>query len=1026
MPRVFNNAVQGEIDKKFAGEPMVIIEVEWERGVPVAYSDRKLNGLDYPYPLILNISRFDSSQITSGVSDSQQTTITMNDIDGSLRSLIDAHDSHLKPVKIYLSFQGLNLASKALLFEGVINSPVVWDEGGRTLTFDVLSSLESIEAGFMMEDGNFPFVPESQRNEPWPLVFGEVCNMKPVSIETLVKGITVQGMGVPDPTLNDRLCQAGFLHCPKIKPPGDIVKYWSTWYSYDELTAACRDGNFGCGFMGGLMVDQLCMRERFFEICSINREIASQGSTVVNPFTVSGGNDFPQNEEITVKIGEVRFTGTMTGESFLVRETIHPQSLTIENPECKFIEQAASGVTEESRIGSRGTNDSFTVGGTTSNDSDKGPKAAPNLEECDNGAGFTVLGVVGGAKASWDYFRTFTSGDFIWLPPGSEVFLDQNEGAINIVSLLPGTVTKVAAYRTYGDTSLLSEVDPSFYTIVTTDFGGYDVVEVRLNTQLSLIEGEVWDDEIFVSFISSIGPNPADIIEWIVERYTDLTVDNASFASVRTDLANYPANFFIKQRPKVLDLVRDIAFQSRCGVFIRDNTIHLVYLSREPNSLKTLTEDDILPNSFKISHTPTEELQTRHNITWSKGDAQLLKDTSIEENFVLKHNVPKYGIFEGSYDYSTYNIFELVEKSATFWMIRNATTWKHVEFETPLVCLNLQIFDCVTISLSQFPTTKVIIEETNYNPDTNTISFRAWTPIRSGESTPYVWAWPSQQLGGAIFPLIADSQVSGDGDPLEVVPPIGHPLRAGFKEAGNPLPTDGDRFPSDLDDTTPTIDCPLATGLEFQDIVEPVFRPLEPLAEREMSDGFEGQDVSYSMGGDGDDEDDDDPNDNREQRKSCGIPVGAQCMYEVSIQTVTPDDLADPCNNPGPCTRTGGRPCTGGLVVKCHTFQTLQAADSFLMQQAAESTRLYDGCLYTQGQPAPYAVEYFPKNIKAVDGPGFCPKLDDKGNPLPGQSHFKVDGECKEDPGDLPEPQPNDDAEDEETTTPTSEDPQFV
>ena len=35
MPRTFNTAVQAEIDKQFAGEPMVIVEIEWRDGQPL-------------------------------------------------------------------------------------------------------------------------------------------------------------------------------------------------------------------------------------------------------------------------------------------------------------------------------------------------------------------------------------------------------------------------------------------------------------------------------------------------------------------------------------------------------------------------------------------------------------------------------------------------------------------------------------------------------------------------------------------------------------------------------------------------------------------------------------------------------------------------------------------------------------------------------------------------------------------------------------------------------------------------------
>jgi hypothetical protein len=822
MPRVFNTAIQGEIDKRFAGEPMVVVEVEWTAGVPTAYSDRKLSGEEYPYPYLISISEFDSTQIVSGGSDSQQVTITLNDVDGTLRTMLDRADPHLNPVRLYLTFQGLNYASRALMFEGVLNSPLVWDEGGRTLTFDSLSVTESVEAGFTMEDGDFPFIDPADRNKPWPLVFGQVCNMQAVQVRGTRKGFLGEGVGAKDPTIEDRLCQAYKLQCPVMK---------STVNEDGSTGTQVNDGNS----FGNVRQDQpdlACLSRRKNKICEILTEREQQEQYVKAQFIVRDGANFPQGQKITIQINEVRFEGVMNGEVFSVGQVFHPDA-EIDNPPCADTPPPNWGY----RWGAgSGASDPSTIAGCTSKDE----------------AAYTQQ-VVGGGGESWEYFNAFKRGNFIWLPPGTEVLLADESEILNIVSLLPGTVDQVAAYRNFSDTSLLTAVDTDLYTVVTTDYGGYDVVEVRMDSPLSTLEDEFgdWDDEIFVSFTSSVGPNPADIIQWLVETYTDLTVDAASFASVKTSLTNYPSNFFVKARPRVLDLMRDVAFQARCAIFIRDNVVYMVYLSKEPTSVKTLTESDILPNSFRITHTGTEELETRHTISWSEGEAGVRKKDETNFEFVLKHNVPKYGIFDAEYDYYTLNIFELVEKSATFWMIRNSNTWKHVEFETPLVHLNLDVFDAVTINTSDLGPIKVVITESRFNLDTNTISFKAWTPIRSGEGSEYLWAWPAAQPCQREHPLTSQSDEAGDGFGLQVIPPLDHPLYGAYDPDTAVLNTDGDKNPSDLCDTFPTVVCKIATGNEISDDVEPEFDPFEPLAEQNFQDRLDdiesGNQNSYSL-----------------------------------------------------------------------------------------------------------------------------------------------------------------------------------
>lgn len=982
MPRIFSTAIQGEIDKQFGGEPMVLVEISWSGTGFTAYTDRKLNGLDYPYPLIHSIGQFDTTTIVSGGSDSQSVNLVLNDADGSLRNTIDNNDIHLRPIRVYLTFQGLPLTDKALMFEGVLNSPYTWNESDRTLSFSVFSKVEDSEAGFTMEDGDFPFVPPGEANKPWPLVFGQVCNMEAVRVTALRKGFLAQGIGVPDPTLDERLCQANYLQCALVTT--NVKKQLTEEQQLQRTTIINRFKNSSAMIqlsfsdidaydaaleqftqeldqqynVRNTQEDQQCLDRRFNEICKILQEKEQQEQYVLNPFTVRNGEDFPQGERITIKIGEVRYTGIMTGESFFVISTDHPANATIDNPPCKQIQDAGLGWRYQG-----------------------GDDLPTDVATCAQGGGTFGEDVRNGSGESWRYYNEFEAGNFIWLPAGTDVFLAEESEIINIVSLLPGTVDQVAAYRTYGDTSLLTEVDPALYTVYTTDYSGYDVVEVWLDSPLSTIDDEDWDDELFVSFTSSIGPNPADIIQWLVEKYTDYTVDTTTFASVKSSLTNYPSNFFVKSRPSVLQLIRDIAYQARCAIYIRDDVMYITYLTTEPTSLRTLTESDILTETFSFSHTETEDLETRHQISWKEGEAGVNKNDPTDFDFVLKNNIPKYGMFNKEYDYFTQNTFDTIQKSATYWMIQKSNTWRIVEFETPITQLNLDVFDCVTLDINQFPTTKIVIQEAAYNVDTNTIKFKAWTPILSGTNTPYFWAWPSQQAAVSIHPLDGAEGQSGDGYDFEVIPPIGHPLRGGYDPDTAVLATDGDKHPSDLDDTFPTLVCDLATGAEIADDVEPIIRIVEPLANKNFEDKLDGIEASglNSGGGAG-------TNDDKESKNACGDPGPANggCVYEVTITYVTPLDVTtvtapgEPCPTGGPCLAvSGGRPCQSGLHTFCHSFGALFAATAFQSAKKAEAQALWDNCGYASLQTDVYAAG----GITGIEGSGAFGECEDVNTP---------------------------------------------
>ena len=70
---------------------------------------------------------------------------------------------------------------------------------------------------------------------------------------------------------------------------------------------------------------------------------------------------------------------------------------------------------------------------------------------------------------------------------------------------------------------------------------------------------------MYITFQSSVGPNIVDILDYIIDNYTDLTYDQASFDYVRTKLAPFPANFPLLQRKNVIAVLKEIVFQSRCA-----------------------------------------------------------------------------------------------------------------------------------------------------------------------------------------------------------------------------------------------------------------------------------------------------------------------------------------------------------------------------------------------------------------------------------------------------------------------------
>ncbi len=951
------------LETNLGSKPLLIIGVTWvENGNEILYSDQILEGC---IPGIVSINDFDTVLTIEGANDSQSISVILNDTDGTLKSILDNNDIHKRPVNIYHLFEDLPLDYKFLLFQGEINTPVVWSEGARTLEFSVLNRLEDIEVGFSMEEGDFPTVPEEALGKEWPLVFGQVCYMQAVQVTAPRRGILLQGEGIHDFTLEPRICQARKIMCPD-KYVGDS----ETAFPETE------------GMTPIFSIDVDCVDDRFDELCKLFYDEIQQKSHEHSTLTIRDGDLFPQNEYITIYVEGAKFRGKFSGNTFTVMDREHPDYADFEHQVCTDVDELAAGI--------KRSHDRLYEGWVQTETKTAWKYEGPleTWDDCDE-QGDVGRDWIGGPAESWKLYNDMESSNFCWLPAGSEVYLENEAEILYIVSLIPGTVNSVAAYKQMSTgRQLLMEVPAEYYTIYETDYNGYTVTEIGLDKKLSLINSR-WSDDLYVSFTSDIGPNPVDIIEWLVEKYTSLTVDATSFAAVKTSLTNYPCNFWLKERKNIFELVNDIAYQSRCAVYVRGSVVFIKYLSLEPSSVKTLTESDINANSLKLQLTESEDLVTKHIINWRKSEAGIEATTKTERKIVLKHNINKYGQHEESYEYYTQNTFSTILKSATFWMIRKSNTWKTVEFETPLKHLDLDVFDCITLDLNVF-SGKCVIESIKYSPDKNTLTFKGWTPLLAGKESQYIWAWPSLQNPLERFPTVDDEQYSGPGYDFTVTPPPDHLLRSGYIDSSDNqvIMSAGDQNPSDLDDTLPSLYCDISDTVDL-DEDEPVIKELE-LAKRAVRDIYkienEPEPSEEHPGAQGDRE-------KKKERTACGSPAySLGCIYEVSEWWITPSAVGGKCSDGGtyccgPCLSSGcgGHPCDGFAFSQCRTFGNMASAYAHYMKKKAQ----LDSLKCENGRSDNYCV-----GVAQLYGIGKPVAIADPENWAPG-------GECESAPGDV-------------------------
>lgn len=347
--------------------------------------------------------------------------------------------------------------------------------------------------------------------------------------------------------------------------------------------------------------------------------------------------------------------------------------------------------------------------------------------------------------------------------PGASIRRADDVSEIYVANILPSTIKGVFAYRTNDDGERFLAPVPSRYYCKreSANLGTYNVTALVFKRPLTWLPGERWEDDVYVTMNSSVGRNVTDVIEWIVDTYIpDVTVNAASFAAANAAQANYPVDFALFDRPDALAEIQRIAWESRMSVSLQGGELFLTYLSAEPSSVATLDDTDIDVNeALRIEHTRTENLMTEIWATYKRNYLPL-EGRQRDDRIILRHNVAKYGMHRRDEFFHIYAFPELVEKSATFWLIRRSNTWKKIALTTHHGFLNLNTLDAITLDLSGDhlgpDTVKCVVEQASWDPKSNSIQLLLHTGIKSGETAQYVHFWPALNDASIEFPTAAE------------------------------------------------------------------------------------------------------------------------------------------------------------------------------------------------------------------------------------------------------------------------------
>lgn len=827
-----------QLAQTHGGEPITLLQIDWQdEATPKWYGDRSIESENVPGK-ILQVGTLDNVVGISNNNSSQQITVTLDDVDGSIKAIFDNTDIHKRTARVYQWFDGLDFSDKFLLFAGKISSPIIWDERARSVEFTIISQLEDKEVGFSPEEGQFEWLPSAMVGKPWPMIFGTVVESPALQMNDAVTGTTLCGVGViagldylsstplfsngsnADLSIYKTLAQItnqiNHLECVRF-----------CWYfsSLDKkkATAALEQINDLRGQSHAVIEQEA--RKAACVHWQRQKQIADANSKGLgcNPIRILGGEDFLQGVTLVIEINGALFTGYFSGQNFYIERRIWQDGENEARSQSDDLSETCPF--SQSQSGFILTRFDYRT---------PVPCGSGNLgfNTCECRTYGYISSAVGRVSRTSD---NSISQQF-WAEPGATVRMYGSEPITYIVAALytynPGTVLAVKAYKEFPGERRLVDVPSSYYTIRNVDYGTLKTVQIVTHRPLSSYSEQGWTNDLYVTFRShsAVGPDMIDTLIYIIDHFTDLTYDYDSFEDARIKLEPFPVNFPVLERKNTVQILQEIAFQARCALWLSNGKFYIKYLPEEPGSVDTITVSDIdAERGVQTELTTTEDLVTKMKIgwrmRWSPGITDREKDKS-EQTIILRHNVNRYGIQSEDFDWYIYNQPDIIYKAATFWLIQKSNSWKRIRFSTFLNKLNLETFDCVTLNFSQGYVAngaiKALVEEATYNSETNLIDFVCIVPVKAGQMEKYDWFWPAGLSFSLTWPPpdeIAAGDAGGGGEGMDAsgALPIGF-----FENWGDDIVIVGGpnvvyRQQSDWGDRHPT-----DVGFSAQDIGAPV------------------------------------------------------------------------------------------------------------------------------------------------------------------------------------------------------------
>jgi hypothetical protein len=761
------------IDKN--SEPVIIVGIRWGFNAPLFFSTKntKVNGNQQPLVTIITVGTYTNAKQQDNVGATASMSITIKDVEGQAKKMLDLFRTEKAGATIYLGFEA---SGKSIpLVSGEVIAPITWNEGDRTISLEIATVIESQQVGFSPTREDFFDLAPSAEGQAWPVIFGKCAN-------------------VPCPKIRQKI--TGFLKTD-IRLYSEVTQGTPTAFTFQ------RDGK-------GVKVFA----------ADLNNEVAGR-------IYVEGGWTFPQGKRVKIIISGVIFEGTFNGDFFNVTTPNYPRVENVSfasrqsgadnqnykvawlNPQdvrsgvniqgCHiYLKTTANKAWYNYCVKQEGTKCHFkypwadTMNGTPSS---RGLLLVTSSQTIERAYACSESGL-SSVDLDGMYFKYNSSNSkpqayqmaqtlknapgAFWIgSAGEKVKLyDVNDPDIYICSAVElssiDAVYGVKRVRTTTgqEKKVFAPIPNTYYTkqlVSNYNINGQRASALLFFDSLTDKVEEGWEDQIYVTGTSTVGPNPADIIWWLITNYTNLTPDG-SFDHVASILGSpknyrltYPgddapeeprSDFALTSTQDAMSLAKQIAWQCKCALRVDSNIVQLIYLNEIQPITILFDEGNTEKDSLELSFTDTTEIKTHLICRWreslryqrsliSKNHVKSLmgsiadEESRDEHTVIYKNNIQLYGDVKDDFEFFAYNQEKFVRDSSDYWGLVLSNSWRKAKLRCFHIGVPLQPFDMVFLTydwpvLANINALIAVVESVSYDFSSKSCTLELWLASEAG------------------------------------------------------------------------------------------------------------------------------------------------------------------------------------------------------------------------------------------------------------------------------------------------------